>query len=58
MHMLTKEQIMIEQKDWPENDRSKDKDFSQYEFWLVADDGQSVGADSIEELDEYFSQGE
>lgn len=54
MKIYTKEQIINEQAQWPENDLSKQKDFGKYEFCLVASDGQSIGTNDLDEFDKFF----
>lgn len=52
----TKESLMSEQEDWADGDEAKNIDFSQHDFWLTTDDGETPeGFDSIEELLEYFN---
>lgn len=36
----TKESLISEQKGWPDEDESKDADFSAYAYWLVVDSGE------------------
>lgn len=37
--LQTQKSIIADQKDWDDEDESKDKDFSTCPFWIITDDG-------------------
>ena len=37
--LMSKEELIEEQKHWHEEDLCKEKDFSQFDFWVVTDNG-------------------
>ena len=52
LYIFTREEIIEEQKDWHDEDSSKEIDFTTSPLWLVTDDGVTdpVGVDNKTEL--------
>ena len=47
--IATREEIIEEQKTWIE-DNCKHKDFSNYAYWAIGDDGASEGFHSLDDI--------
>jgi hypothetical protein len=46
-----------EQKDWPDEDPSKDVDFFSYLYWITTDNGiDPIGIDNVEDLIEVVAE--
>lgn len=53
----TKEEIIEDQKSWPDIDEYHGKDFSWYEYWIVAHGtGDTEGFDTVEELNAFIDE--
>lgn len=50
VYLHTKENLIEEQKSWPDEDSVKNIDFSEHDYWITDDAGSKPeGVDSIEE---------
>jgi len=55
--LSTAAHMVSEQKDWPDEDPSKDVDFLSYLYWITTDNGiDPIGIDSAEDLIEVVAE--